>query len=119
MSSIVQGIGRRRLFALALLAGCTVTTEPLETLTVTGTITQGGDPAPALVRLTAGNFQTNIPFPDGTYTITVGGGAIPSSDCASAAIRAELLDTDLQTVLDEETRQLGSCGQHEVDFAFP
>lgn len=105
--------------AVTLLAGCKVSTEPLESLTATGTVTAGGEPAPALIELSAGNFQTIITFPDGNYSITVGGGAIPSSACASAAIRAGLLDEDEVTVLDEQTRQLGSCGQHEVDFEFP
>ncbi|MDZ7778979.1 MAG: hypothetical protein U5R14_03445 [Gemmatimonadota bacterium] len=105
-------------FLSLVLLSCTISTDPFARLTVSGTATQGGEPAPVRIRLTAGNFSTARNFFDGSYSITVGGGGVPASNCSSAAVRARLLDSDGETVLDEEVRTLGECGEHVVDFAF-
>jgi hypothetical protein len=110
---------RALLLAPLSLAACTVSTEPVMTLSVTGTITREDAPAPAIVTLTAGNHETSIAFSDGTYSITVGGGVIPESACASAAISAQILAEDEGSDLEEQTRQIGTCGAHVVDFEFP
>lgn len=111
--------GRLPVLMGLVLLSCTTTTDPFAQLTVSGTVTRDGEPAPARIRLTAGNFSNAQNFFDGSYSLTVGGGGVPASNCPSAAIRAELLDTDGETVLDEEVRTLGECGEHVVDFAFP
>lgn len=111
--------GRLPLCACLVLLSCTTTTDPFAQLTVSGTVTREGEPAPVRIRLTAGNFSTAQNFFDGSYSITVGGGGVPASNCASAAVRAQLLDADGETVLDEEVRTLGECGEHVVDFEFP
>lgn len=105
--------------AALLLGGCKITTDPLQTLTASGTVTQAGEPAPARIRLAAGNFSTTRDYPDGTFQITAGTGTLPSSNCPSAEITAWLLASDGQTLLDSETRVLGACGEHVVDFVFP
>lgn len=112
---------RLRLAVLACLVvtGCTVSTEPVVNISVTGTVTQGGDPVAAIMKLTAGNYTTEIAFSDGSYSITVGGGVIPQSSCSSAAIRAQVLAEGSTTELEEQTEQLGDCGTHVVHFEFP
>lgn len=108
------------LLAPALALACTTATDPSSLLTVTGTITQGGAPAPATITLTAGNFSASRLFTDGTYSLTLGGGSIPASSCGSAAIQVQLHPPDDETtVLDEQVRQIGECGEHVVDFEFP
>lgn len=101
------------------LFACRMVTDPFTPITVSGTVTQSGEPAPASITLSAGSFSTTQTVEDGSYTITVGGGGVPESNCSSASIRARLLASDLETVLAEETRQLGACGSHTVDFEFP
>lgn len=101
-----------------LIAGCSVSTDPFASLTVSGTVTRAGEPAPARIRLSAGNFATENDYLDGTYTITVSGGGVPASNCASVRIDVSLLDDD-GAVVDQDSRQIGECGQHVVDFEFP
>lgn len=111
--------GRLLLLILPLLAvGCTTATDPARVLTVNGTVTRAGTPATAAITLTAGNFSASQTF-DGAFTLTLGGGGVPESVCAAAALEAVLYDTDGETVLDDETRHLGECGEHTVHFAFP
>lgn len=106
--------------ALALALACTTTTDPSSLLTVSGTLTQGGAPAPVTITLTAGNFSASRLFTDGTYSLTLGGGSIPASTCGSAAVHAQLHPPgDDTTVLDEQAHAIGACGQHVVDFEFP
>jgi hypothetical protein len=95
-----------------------VSTDPFEPLSVTGAITAGGAPAAARVELSAGNFKTVRDY-EGTYLISVSGGGVPASNCDDVTISAALLDTDGETVLEEETRDLDACGEHVVDFDFP
>ena len=111
----------KRLLILASLgwAACTVAPDPFVVLRITGTVTQGGAPAPAKVELLVGQTVNGRTFPDGTFELTPGGGGLPSMDCGSVAVRAQLLAPDLQTVLASETRNVGSCGVHVVDFVFP
>lgn len=103
--------------AVVLVAGCSVTTDPYTPLSVSGSITAGGEPAIARVELAAGNFRTVRDY-EGSYLISVSGGGVPASSCGDVSISAALLDTD-GTVLDEETRDLNDCGEHVVDFEFP
>jgi len=104
--------------AMLMAAGCGTGTDPFAFLDASGTVTAAGEPAPARITLSAGSFSTTQEYPDGSYSITVGGGGVPASNCADAWIRAELLAPD-RSVLDEQTRTLGACGQHVVDFTFP
>jgi len=104
--------------SLTLIA-CTVATDPFTLVRVTGTVTQGGQPAPARIRLTVGQTTNGITTADGTFEISPVGGGAPESSCGFVSIQAELLAPDLQTVLAESTRQLSGCGDHVVDFAFP
>jgi hypothetical protein len=98
-----------------LLFGCTSVSEPVVILTASGTITRNGAPATADIELSANTFQSSRAF-TGTYQITVS--AIPESNCGAATLVAQLLDTDGVTVLDEQTRNLGECGDFEIDFEF-
>ena len=99
---------------------CTSTTDPFTPLLVSGTVTQGGDPALARVRLSAEGFQSSVETEsDGTYSLTTGGGGVPESFCPSVRVTAALLGADSVTVVDEQTRAIGSCGEHMVDFDFP
>ena len=106
------------LVAGGLLTGCKVGTDPFAALSVSGSITEAGEPATARIELTAGNFRTVRDY-DGSYVISVSGGGVPESDCDDVAISAGLLASDGETVLDEEVRTLDGCGDHTVDFTFP
>ena len=106
----------RALVALAL-AGCTTSTDPFSPLTVDGTVTRNGAPAPAEITLTAGNFRTSKIFPDGSFSLTVGGGGVPQSNCSSATVEAAVLDEDGRPG-ERESRFLGGCGAYTVDFEF-
>ena len=108
------------LVAPALALACTTTTDPSSLLTVSGTATEAGAAAPVTITLTAGNFSASRLFTDGTYSLTLGGGSIPASDCPSASVMAELHPPgDETTVLDEQVQGIGACGEHVVDFDFP
>jgi hypothetical protein len=112
--------GTRLLLLTPLLVlGCTTSTDPARLLTVTGTVTQSGEPATATISLTAGNFSASRAFDQGTFSLTLGGGGVPESACPTARVQATILEADGQTVLDEETRHLGECGEHTVHFEFP
>lgn len=111
---------KRYLLLVSLgLAACTVEPDPFVVLRITGTVAQGGVPAPAKVELLVGQTVNGRTFPDGTFELSPGGGGLPSMDCGSVAVRAQLLAPDLETVLGSETRNLGECGEHVVDFVFP
>lgn len=107
------------LLAPLLVLGCTTGTDPARLLTVSGTVTQAGAPVAATVTLTAGNFNASREFDDGIYGLTLAGGGVPDSVCGTARVSATLYASDGETVLDEESRELGECGEHTVDFDFP
>ncbi len=112
----------RRRIAAALVAlapaACTTSTDPFTPLAVDGTVTRNGEPVPAEVTLRAGNFRASSIFPDGSFSLTVGGGGVPQSNCSSAQVEAAVLDEDGRTVLERESRFLGGCGAYTVDFEF-
>ena len=110
---------RLLLAALVALAACTIEPDPFEVVSVTGTVTQGGLPAPAIVQLLVGPTVNGRTFPDGTFALTPSAGGVPSMDCDSLAVRARLLAPDLQSILASQTVNLPGCGQHVVDFVFP
>lgn len=105
--------------SLLLIAACTSVADPFMTVVVTGTVTQGGEPAPARIRLAAAGFALQRDFPDGVYSITTGGGGVPESYCDEVRITANLLSADGSTVLDTQSREIGACGEFGVDFEFP
>jgi hypothetical protein len=112
--------GRGLLLVVPVLwLGCTSVTDPSRLLTASGTVTKAGVPSAATVMLSAGNFSTSRTITDGTFTLTVGGGGVPSSACSSARIEARIYAEDGETVVDEEVRNLLDCGEHTVDFEFP
>lgn len=102
-----------------LVLGCTTGTDPARLLTVSGTVTQAGAPVAVTVTLTAGNFSASRDFEDGIYSLTLAGGGVPESACATAGVLATVYASDGETIVDEESRQLGECGEHTVNFEFP
>lgn len=106
------------LVAGTALAACQSVADPFTLLNVTGTVTQAGSPAAARITLTAGGNQNEREFPDGSYSITTGGGGIPESLCSEVRIAAGLLSPE-GTVVDTQTRTIGACGDQVVNFEFP
>jgi len=104
--------------AALVVFACSSVADPFTPLNVTGTVTQGGSPAAARITLTAGGNRNERDFPDGTYSITTGGGGLPESFCSDVQISAGLLSPE-GTVVDTQTRTIGACGDHVVDFEFP
>jgi hypothetical protein len=113
-------LGRGPLLLTSLLVlGCTTGTDPARLLTVSGTVTQAGAPVAVTVTLSAGNFSASREFNDGVYALTLAGGGVPESACGTARVRAALFASDGKTIVDEESRELGECGEHTVNFDFP
>jgi hypothetical protein len=104
--------------AAVVVVACTSVADPFTPLNVSGTVTQGGSPAAAHITLTAGGNSIGRDFLDGTYSISMGGGGLPESFCSQVRISADLLSPE-DSVIDSQSRNIGACGDHIVDFEFP
>ncbi len=102
-------------FALVLTAcGGSSTESTREEVLVTGTITIGGQPGPAIVTLgMEGSSNPGLSVGVfGTYRLVT---EVASSDCPRLFIQAFFLNSVGQPI-GEDTEPLGSCGTHVVDF---
>ena len=102
-----------------VLLACTTATDPSRLLTVSGVVTQDGVPVPVTIEVTAGSFSISRDFEDGTYALTLGGGSVPASVCPSARVEATVYAPGGATIVEQEARDLGDCGEYTVDFEFP
>ncbi|MCH7564992.1 MAG: hypothetical protein IH968_14340 [Gemmatimonadetes bacterium] len=106
-----------RILPLALVltaCGGSSTESTRQEVLVTGTITIGGQPGPAIVTLgIEGSSNPGLSVGVfGTYRLVT---EVASSDCQRLFVQAFFLNSVDQPIA-EETKPLGSCGTHVVDF---